>query len=146
MVGWEAKRPLSHTHRALALVHHRLPGNGCGRASSLVATLDWHGPLGDVLAAVDRPEGGGLRRRARQGHPALRLARDHEHGPAIASPSPGRIGSAGRARISMDGTGRYLDTVVIERLWRSPKHESVSLHARQTGSQAHTGPRTRFDV
>jgi putative transposase len=28
-------------------------------------------------------------------------------------------------RISMDGKGRYLDTILIERLWRSLKYEDV---------------------
>jgi len=40
------------------------------------------------------------------------------------------------ARISMDGKGRCLDTIFIERLWRSLKYECVSLHAWETGSQA----------
>ena len=32
-------------------------------------------------------------------------------------------------KISMDGKGRYLDNIFIERLWRSVKHEEVYLHA-----------------
>ena len=32
-------------------------------------------------------------------------------------------------RISMDGTGRWIDNVCIERLWRSVKYEEVYLHA-----------------
>ena len=28
----------------------------------------------------------------------------------------------------MDGRGRYLDNIFIERLWRSLKHEAVYLH------------------
>jgi putative transposase len=35
-------------------------------------------------------------------------------------------------RISMDGTGRCIDNVVVERLWRSVKYESIYLHARET--------------
>jgi putative transposase len=42
-------------------------------------------------------------------------------------------------RISMDGKGRCLDNIFIERLWRSPKYECVYLHAWETGSQARTG-------
>ena len=42
-------------------------------------------------------------------------------------------------RISMDGKGRCLDNVFIERLWRSLKYECVYLHAWETGSQAKTG-------
>ncbi len=35
-------------------------------------------------------------------------------------------------RISMDGRGRYLDNIFIERLWRSVKHEHVYLHRHDT--------------
>jgi putative transposase len=35
------------------------------------------------------------------------------------------------ARVSMDGKGRWLDNVLIERLWRSVKHEWVLLHEYQ---------------
>ncbi|MGX1101313.1 putative transposase [Amorphus sp. MBR-141] len=41
--------------------------------------------------------------------------------------------------ISMDGKGRCLDNVFIERLWRSMKYECVYLHAWETGSQAKAG-------
>jgi putative transposase len=43
------------------------------------------------------------------------------------------------ARISMDGKGRCLDNIFIERLWRSLKYECVYLHAWETGSQARAG-------
>jgi len=39
-------------------------------------------------------------------------------------------------KISMDGKGRWMDNVFIERLWRSLKYECVYLHAPETGSQA----------
>ena len=39
-------------------------------------------------------------------------------------------------RISMDGKGRFLDNIFVERLWRSMKYECVYLHAWETGSQA----------
>ena len=42
-------------------------------------------------------------------------------------------------RISMDGKGRWMDTVFIERLWRSLKYECVYLSEFATGSQARTG-------
>ena len=35
-------------------------------------------------------------------------------------------------RISMDGKGRWIDNVFIERLWRSGKYEDIYLHAYQT--------------
>ena len=42
-------------------------------------------------------------------------------------------------RISMDGKGRWMDNVFIERLWRSLKYECVYLSEFATGSQARTG-------
>jgi len=36
----------------------------------------------------------------------------------------------------MDGRGRYLDNIFIERLWRSLKQEAVYLHELQGGFQA----------
>jgi putative transposase len=38
-------------------------------------------------------------------------------------------------KISMDGRGRYLDNIFIERLWRSLKQEAVYLHELQDGFQ-----------
>jgi putative transposase len=35
-------------------------------------------------------------------------------------------------RISMDGKGRWVDNVFIERLWRSVKYEDIYLHAYET--------------
>jgi len=39
-------------------------------------------------------------------------------------------------RISMDGKGRWMDNVFIERLWRSLKYECVYLQAFEDGHQA----------
>lgn len=39
-------------------------------------------------------------------------------------------------KISMDGKGRWMDNVFIERLWRSMKYECVYLKAFETGVQA----------
>ncbi len=39
-------------------------------------------------------------------------------------------------QISMDGKGRYLDNIFVERLWRSVKYEEVYLKAYQNGSEA----------
>jgi putative transposase len=36
----------------------------------------------------------------------------------------------------MDGRGRYLDNIFIERLWRSLKQEAVHLHEITDGFQA----------
>lgn len=42
-------------------------------------------------------------------------------------------------RISMDGRGRWMDNVFIERLWRSLTYECVYLHAFETGSELRAG-------
>ncbi|MDR6709257.1 putative transposase [Novosphingobium sp. 1748] len=47
-------------------------------------------------------------------------------------------------RISMDGRGRWMDNVFIERLWRSVKYECVYLHAFETGSELRAGLARRF--
>jgi len=41
--------------------------------------------------------------------------------------------------ISMDGKGRFLDNIFVERLWRSLKYECVYLHAWEAGSEAKAG-------
>jgi putative transposase len=42
-------------------------------------------------------------------------------------------------RISMDGRGRWMDNVFIERLWRSLKHEDVYLKGYADGREARSG-------
>jgi len=42
-------------------------------------------------------------------------------------------------RISMDGRGRFLDNIFIERLWRSLKYEEVFIKAYATVAAARTG-------
>jgi putative transposase len=46
---------------------------------------------------------------------------------------------AAEVKISMDGKGRWMDNVFIERLWRSVKYECVYLHAFETGSELRAG-------
>jgi putative transposase len=48
-------------------------------------------------------------------------------------------------RISMDGRGRWLDNVFIERLWRSVKHEEVYLKAYDSVSAARDSLRRYFE-
>lgn len=44
-------------------------------------------------------------------------------------------------RLSMDGKGRFLDNIFVERLWRSLKYECVYLHAWEGGAEAKAGIR-----
>jgi putative transposase len=47
-------------------------------------------------------------------------------------------------KISMDGKGRAIDNVFIERLWRSVKYEEVYLKSYTTGIDAHSGLKKYF--
>ena len=48
-------------------------------------------------------------------------------------------------RISMDGRGRALDNVFVERLWRSVKYEEVYLHDYATVPAAVQGLKKYFE-
>lgn len=50
----------------------------------------------------------------------------------------GRLERAG-VRISMDGKGRFLDNIMVERLWRTVKYEDIFLHEYETLSDARAG-------
>ena len=47
--------------------------------------------------------------------------------------------------ISMDGKGRWVDNVVVERLWRSVKYEDVYLRAYETPSELRAGLARYFE-
>jgi putative transposase len=48
-------------------------------------------------------------------------------------------------RISMDGKGRWIDNVFVERLWRSVKYEEVYLHAYNSIAEANRRLASYFD-
>jgi putative transposase len=56
-----------------------------------------------------------------------------------------RLLQASRVAISMDGRGRALDNVFIERLWRSVKYEEVYLKEYATAADAVEGLERYFD-
>jgi putative transposase len=47
--------------------------------------------------------------------------------------------AAAQIRISMDGRGRWMDNVFIERLWRSLKYEDIYLKGYADGGEARAG-------
>ena len=47
--------------------------------------------------------------------------------------------AASGVRISMDGKGRYLDNIFIERLWRSLKYEDIYIKAYASVLEARRG-------
>lgn len=62
-----------------------------------------------------------------------------DQGSQFTSPRFTRLLREAGIRISMDGRGRWIDNVFIERLWRSLKYECVYLHAFETGSDLRAG-------
>ena len=44
-----------------------------------------------------------------------------------------------KVKLSMDGKGRALDNVYIERAWRNTKQEHIYIYAHETGSDLHKG-------
>ncbi len=59
-----------------------------------------------------------------------------DQGPQFTSTAFTERVSAAGARCSMDGRGRFLDNIFIERLWRSLKYEAVYLHELADGFAA----------
>ena len=67
-----------------------------------------------------------------------RSAGPHEGG-SKASPAASTSPCSNSVAISMDGKGRCLDNVFVERLWRSLKYEEVYLYAYEDGRAAREG-------
>lgn len=47
--------------------------------------------------------------------------------------------------ISMDGKGRAIDNIFVERLWRSVKYEHVYLHSAEDGVELYSGLKNYFE-
>lgn len=62
-----------------------------------------------------------------------------DQGSQLTSPRFTAVLLAAGVRVSLDGRGRWMDNVFIERLWRSLKYECVHLHAFETGSEPRAG-------
>ena len=73
---------------------------------------------------------------ARHGRPEIF---NTDQGSQFTSPRFTRVLLDAAVKISMDGRGRWMDNVMIERLWRSLKYECVYLQAFETGSAARAG-------
>ena len=73
---------------------------------------------------------------ARHGRPEIF---NTDQGSQFTSPRFTKVLQDAAVKISMDGRGRWMDNVMIERLWRSLKYECVYLHAFETGSAARAG-------
>lgn len=73
---------------------------------------------------------------ARHGKPAIF---NTDQGSQFTSTEFTKLLKDAKIRISMDGRGRWLDNVFVERLWRSLKYECVYMHAFETGSELRAG-------
>jgi putative transposase len=73
---------------------------------------------------------------ARHGRPEIF---NTDQGSQFTSPRFTDILTEAGVKVSMDGKGRWMDNVFIERLWRSLKYECVYLQAFETGSEARAG-------
>jgi putative transposase len=73
---------------------------------------------------------------ARHGRP--RIFNTDQGAQFTSSAFTGKLEAAGIA-ISMDGRGRFMDNIFIERLWRSIKYEEVHLKAYADGREARAG-------
>ena len=73
---------------------------------------------------------------ARPGRPEIF---NTDQGRQFTSPRFTEVLTGAGVKVSMDGKGRWMDNVFIERLWRSLKYECISLHAFETGSETRAG-------
>jgi putative transposase len=62
-----------------------------------------------------------------------------DQGSQFTSPAFTGALAAAKIKISMDGRGRWMDNVFIERLWRSLKHEDIYLKGYADGREAKAG-------
>ena len=104
----------------------------------LVAVMDWHSRSVLSWELSNTPDSGfcveALERALAEGPPPEIFNTDQ--GSQFTSGAfTGRLEAAG-IRISMDGRGRFLDNIFIERLWRSLKYEAVYLHELADGLDA----------
>jgi putative transposase len=106
----------------------------------LVAIMDWHSRyvlawrLSNTLEVDFCVEA--LEEALRKGKPEIF---NTDQGSQFTSEAfTGRLLAQG-IQVSMDGKGRCMDNVFVERLWRSVKYEEVYLKAYQNGSEARRG-------
>ena len=104
----------------------------------LVAILDWESRyvlawrLSNTLDASFCVE---ALEEARTRHGQPEIFNTDQGSPFTGFAFTGRLRAAG-VQISMDGRGRCMDNIFIERLWRSLKYEAVYLHDLADGFQA----------
>jgi len=106
-----------------------------------IAVMDWHSRrvlswrLSNTLGADFCVEA--LKEAlAKYGKPAIF---NTDQGSQFTSFSFTQVLKDAEVKISMDSKGRWMDNIMIERLWRSLKYECIYLHVFETGSEARKG-------
>jgi putative transposase len=90
---------------------------------------DWRGQvLAETLAAYPAPE-----------------IFNTDQGSQFTSESFTALLLKAEVRVSMDGKGRALDNIFVERLWRTVKYEDIYLKAYQDGWQLEAGLQVYFE-
>ncbi len=111
----------------------------------LVAVMDWFSRYVLSWALSVTLEGQfcceALEEALRRGHPEIF---NTDQGPQFTSKNFTGLLEKGGIRISMDGRGRALDNVFVERLWRTVKYEEVYLKDYATVPEARQGLRQYF--
>jgi putative transposase len=106
----------------------------------LVAVIDWWSRYVLSWAVSITLEGAfcleALERALRRGRPEIC---NTDQGAQFTSQAFTARLSQGESQISMDGRGRALDNVFVERLWRSVKYEEVYLREYNTVQEARQG-------
>ena len=113
----------------------------------VTAVMDWHSRY--VLAwevSVTQDEGFWLSalESALRRHGTPEIFNTEQGAQFTGKAFTGRL-KAAQVRISMDGEGRALDNIMVERLWRSVKYEEVYLKEYQSVAELVTALRAYFD-
>lgn len=135
-----AARSGDHAVGSRLVRRHHLPAD----AARLPLSGRHHGlgvAQGACLAVVEHDGCGVLRRGFEGSAGTLRQADifNTDQGSQFTSTDFTSVLRNADVRVSMDGRGRWMDNVFIERLWRSLKYECVYLNAFETGSELRTG-------
>lgn len=112
----------------------------------LIAIMDWYSRyviswrLSNSLDAVFCVEC--LKDALRYGHPEIF---NSDQGSQFTSTPFTKILIDNDVRISMDGRGRFLDNIFIERLWRTVKYDNIFINEYETISDVRVGLTEFFD-
>ena len=113
----------------------------------LVAILDWHSRKVLAWRVSNTPDADfcvAALREALARHGSPDIFNTDQGAQFTAQSFTGLLKEHGIA-ISMDGKGRALDNVFVERLWRTVKHEHVYLNPAEDGAALKRGLTTYFD-